>query len=72
MNAFVKKAIPMHILSQMQLTGNRFTAAELEKHNINCESLRQSGRADGHRDSFCQNLPEKTNHFRRTEKETVR
>ena len=34
MNAFVKKAIPLHILSQMQLTGNRFTAAELEKHNI--------------------------------------
>jgi enoyl-CoA hydratase/carnithine racemase len=34
MNAFVKKAIPLHILSQMQFTGNRFTASELEKHNI--------------------------------------
>ena len=34
MNAFVKKAIPMHILSQMQFTGNRYTAPELEKHNI--------------------------------------
>ena len=34
MNAFVEKAIPMHILSQMQFTGNRYTAPELEKHNI--------------------------------------
>ena len=34
MNAFVKKAIQIHLLSQMQLTGNRFTAPELEKHNI--------------------------------------
>lgn len=34
MNAFVKKAIPMYILSQMQFTGNRYTAPELEKHNI--------------------------------------
>ncbi len=34
MNAFVKKAIPLHIFSQMQFTGNRFTAPELEKHNI--------------------------------------
>jgi len=34
MNAFVKKAIPIHLLSQMQFTGNRFTAAELEKNNI--------------------------------------
>jgi enoyl-CoA hydratase/carnithine racemase len=34
MNAFVKKAIPRHILSQMQFTGNRYTAPELEKHNI--------------------------------------
>ena len=34
MNAFVKKAISPHILSQMQLTGNRYTAPELEKHNI--------------------------------------
>jgi enoyl-CoA hydratase/carnithine racemase len=34
MNAFVKKAIPIHILSQMQFTGNRYTAPELEKHNI--------------------------------------
>ena len=34
MNAFVKKAIPLHILSQMQFTGNRYGAPELEKHNI--------------------------------------
>jgi enoyl-CoA hydratase/carnithine racemase len=34
MNAFVKKAIPLHILSQMQFTGNRYTAPELEKHSI--------------------------------------
>jgi enoyl-CoA hydratase/carnithine racemase len=34
MNAFVKKAIPLHILSQMQFTGNRYTAPELEKHYI--------------------------------------
>jgi enoyl-CoA hydratase/carnithine racemase len=34
MNAFVKKAIPLHIFSLMQFTGNRYTAAELEKHNI--------------------------------------
>lgn len=34
MNAFVKKAIPIHILSQMQFTGNRFGAPELEKNNI--------------------------------------
>ena len=34
MNAFVKKAIPLHILSQMQFTGNRYTAPDLEKHNI--------------------------------------
>ena len=34
MNAFVKKAIPLHLLSQMQFTGNRYTAPELEKHNI--------------------------------------
>lgn len=34
MNAFVKKAIPLHILSQMQFTGNRFAAPELEKYNI--------------------------------------
>ena len=34
MNAFVKKAIPLHVLSQMQFTGNRYTAPELEKHSI--------------------------------------
>ncbi|MCX5849301.1 MAG: enoyl-CoA hydratase/isomerase family protein [Deltaproteobacteria bacterium] len=34
MNAFVKKAIPLHIFSQMQFTGNRYTASELEQHNI--------------------------------------
>lgn len=34
MNAFVKKAIPLHILSEMQFTGKRYTASELEEHNI--------------------------------------
>jgi len=34
MNAFVKKAIPLHIFTQMQFSGNRYTAPELEKHNI--------------------------------------
>jgi enoyl-CoA hydratase/carnithine racemase len=34
MNAFVKKAIPLHIFSEMQFTGKRYTAPELEKHNI--------------------------------------
>jgi enoyl-CoA hydratase/carnithine racemase len=34
MNAFVKKAIPMYKLSEMQLTGNRYTAPELEQHHI--------------------------------------
>ncbi len=34
MDAFMKKAVPIHILSQMQFTGNRYTAPELEKHNI--------------------------------------
>jgi len=34
MNAFVKKAIPLHILSQMQFSGNRYGAPELEKQNI--------------------------------------
>jgi enoyl-CoA hydratase/carnithine racemase len=34
MNAFMKKAIPLHLLSQMEFTGNRYTAAELEKNNI--------------------------------------
>jgi enoyl-CoA hydratase/carnithine racemase len=34
MNAFVKKAIPLHIFSQMQFTGNRYTAPELEQHSI--------------------------------------
>ncbi len=34
MNAFMKKAIPLHILSQMEFTGNRYTAPELEKLNI--------------------------------------
>jgi enoyl-CoA hydratase/carnithine racemase len=34
MNAFMKKAIPLHLLSQMEFTGNRYTAPELEKNNI--------------------------------------
>src|SRR5208337_3966659 len=34
MNAFIKKAVPMYKLAEMQLTGNRYTAPELEKHHI--------------------------------------
>jgi enoyl-CoA hydratase/carnithine racemase len=34
MNAFIKKAVPMYKLTEMQLTGNRYTAPELEKHHI--------------------------------------
>jgi enoyl-CoA hydratase/carnithine racemase len=34
MNAFIKKAVPMYKLSEMQLSGNRYTAPELEKHHI--------------------------------------
>lgn len=34
MNAFVQKAIPLYKLSEMQLTGNRYTAPELEQHHI--------------------------------------
>jgi enoyl-CoA hydratase/carnithine racemase len=34
MNAFLKKAIPMYKLVEMQLTGNRYTAPELEKHHV--------------------------------------
>lgn len=34
MNAFVKKAIPLHILSRMQFTGNRYAAPELAQYNI--------------------------------------
>ncbi len=34
MNAFIKKAIPMYKLTEMQLSGNRYTAIELEKHHI--------------------------------------
>lgn len=34
MNAFMKKAIPLHMLSQMEFTGNRYTAPELERLNI--------------------------------------
>jgi len=34
MNAFLKKAIPQHVLSQMQFTGNRYTAPEMEQHHI--------------------------------------
>jgi len=34
MNAFMKKAIPIHILSRMQFTGNRYTAPELAQYNI--------------------------------------
>jgi enoyl-CoA hydratase/carnithine racemase len=34
MNAFIKKAIPLYKLTEMQLTGNRYGATELEKHHI--------------------------------------
>jgi enoyl-CoA hydratase/carnithine racemase len=34
MNAFIKKAVPMYKLSEMQLTGNRYGAPELETHHI--------------------------------------
>ena len=34
MNAFIKKAVPMYKLVEMQLTGNRYGAPELEKHHI--------------------------------------
>jgi enoyl-CoA hydratase/carnithine racemase len=34
MNAFVKKAIPMYKLLEMQFGGNRYTAPELEQHHI--------------------------------------
>ncbi|MFO7570535.1 MAG: enoyl-CoA hydratase/isomerase family protein [Smithellaceae bacterium] len=34
MNAFIKKAVPMYKLSEMQFTGNRYGASELEAHHI--------------------------------------
>jgi enoyl-CoA hydratase/carnithine racemase len=34
MNAFVKKAIPLYKLVEMQFGGNRYAAAELEQHHI--------------------------------------
>ncbi|HPD57175.1 MAG TPA: enoyl-CoA hydratase/isomerase family protein [Smithellaceae bacterium] len=34
MNAFIKKAVPMYKLAEMQLTGNRYTAKELETHHV--------------------------------------
>ena len=34
MNAFIKKAVPLYKLSEMQLTGNRYTAQELEAHHV--------------------------------------
>ena len=34
MNEFLKKAVPTYKLVEMQLTGNRYGAAELEKHHI--------------------------------------
>lgn len=34
MIAFVKKAVPYYKFNEMLLTGNRYTATELEKHNI--------------------------------------
>lgn len=34
MNAFLKKAVPMYKLVEMQLTGNRYAAPELETHHV--------------------------------------
>jgi enoyl-CoA hydratase/carnithine racemase len=34
MNAFVKKAVPLYKLVEMQFSGNRYAAAELEQHHI--------------------------------------
>jgi enoyl-CoA hydratase/carnithine racemase len=34
MNAFVKKAVPQYKLLEMQFSGNRYTAVELEQHHI--------------------------------------
>jgi enoyl-CoA hydratase/carnithine racemase len=34
MNAFIKKSVPRYKLMEMQLTGNRYTAPELERHHI--------------------------------------
>jgi enoyl-CoA hydratase/carnithine racemase len=34
MLAFLKKAVPMYKLIEMQLSGNRYGAPELEKHNV--------------------------------------
>ncbi len=34
MNAFVKKAVPYYKFVEMQFTGNRYTAPELEQHHI--------------------------------------
>ncbi len=34
MNAFIKKAVPMYKLVEMQLTGNRYTATEMEAHHV--------------------------------------
>jgi enoyl-CoA hydratase/carnithine racemase len=34
MNSFIKKAVPMYKLVEMQLTGNRYTAKEMEAHHV--------------------------------------
>jgi enoyl-CoA hydratase/carnithine racemase len=34
MNAFVKKAVPYYKFVEMQFTGNRYTAPELEQHHV--------------------------------------
>jgi enoyl-CoA hydratase/carnithine racemase len=34
MNAFVKKAVPLYKLVEMQFSGNRYRAPELEQHHI--------------------------------------
>lgn len=34
MNAFLKKAVPLYKLTEMQLTGNRYNAIEMEAHHV--------------------------------------
>lgn len=43
MNAFLKKAVPLYKLSEMQLTGNRYGAPELEKHHIIVKACANNG-----------------------------
>jgi len=47
----------------MQFSGNRYTAPELEKHNIIVKRLRQSGRPYGLGHSFCPRPSRKSGEF---------